>query len=1237
VLSGQNSNNVFEKITTKDGLSHNNVFSILQDKNGFMWFGTQNGLDRFDGINIVSYHHSLTDSNSLSSSNFGKIYQDSYGIFWFGTFGGGLDKYDPNKKEFIHFKHNSNDSSSISNNRIQCIFEDSEGIIWIGTYGGGLNAFYRDRNIFKHYIHNPENTNSIAGNYVKTISEDKNGFIWLGTRSGISIFNKKQNKFIHIKHVAGKSNILSNNNVNSIISDTSNIVWIGTRGGGLNKYNITTGESTVFKHKKSDINSVSSDSIEFLLKDSFGKIWIGTFNNGLDQYDPITNTFMHYKDEFTNAGFGIFNERIEYLYEDKSKILWIGTRGQGVRKLDLKPNKFKFIRFVPGIKNTLPHPNIFTMNTDNSGNLWVGTDGGGVAKYNLKSKQFVKYFKSIPDNNQSIAQNRVWALLVESDDTIWLGTFRKGVDRLIYKNKGYHYEHFVHEKYNPNSLSDNHVTIIFKDSKNRIWVGTQYGLNKIIKDKNRKIEFENYFHEPGNKTTLSNNYITTIYEDKEENIWIGTLKGLNKYNEKNNKFTVYHYFSEDNKKIEFTKVQTVFADRNNIIWIGTESEGLLTLDVAQNKFTRYLNTEMDFSISILAMADDFFGNLWMSTSNGISRFNTKTFIFKNYNLSDGLETQGFNINSCVKDKNGNIYFGSIDGITILNPKNVIENLNIPSIEITDIKVLNQSVFAEEAGVLPSSGINQTEFNLSYKDYFFSIEFVALDYTTPEKNIFEYKMLGVDDKWIKIKNHRYVNFTNLSPGNYTFMVRGANNDGIWNNAGIEIKINIVPPFWKTKWFYLIEFITVLLVFYLYIHFRERKLKADKKNLAEKIKERTAEILQQKEELESQAENLVKINEELKQFSVIISETDNAISIMDSKGDYIWINEGFTRLYGYSLEELVKDKGRRRIGSNSNLKINDLINIWFGDKKTIIYESQNISKSGRKVWAQTTLTPVLNKDRNVERLIAIDSDISDIKEAEEIIIRKNEDITDSIIYAKRIQSAMFPPEKHIENAAVESFLIFKPKEIISGDFYWVTQKNNETVLAVADCTGHGVPGAFMSMLGITLLNKIVNERAILEPANILNRLRIDVINSLRQTGEDMEAKDGMDIALIKFSKPDKLIFAGAMNSCLILRNEEIIELKADKMPIGIHQDANLPFKQQEFKLKKNDKIYLLTDGLIDQFGGENNKKYKLSKLKQLLLKIKDYNLEIQKNYILDSLESWKGNEEQVDDILMVGLMF
>ncbi|MCK4662975.1 MAG: DUF4154 domain-containing protein [Bacteroidales bacterium] len=446
---------------------------------------------------------------------------------------------------------------------------------------------------------------------------------------------------------------------------------------------------------------------------------------------------------------------------------------------------------------------------------------------------------------------------------------------------------------------------------------------------------------------------------------------------------------------------------------------------------------------------------------------------------------------------------------------------------------------------------------------------------------------------------------------------------------------------------------------------------KKQANIRLNEKNVAINQQKEEIQTQAEHLEIINKELEKLSIVASKTDNSVVIANANGDIEWVNDGFTRLFGYTLQEFKKEYGSNIAKTSLNPKIREDIKSCIRDKKTIVYSVLNKTKSGKKIWTQTTLTPILNYDRDIEKLVAIDSDITQIKEAEKEIIRqkdqieehKNEieaqrdeieaqrdmainqrdaikiqkqEIMDSIFYAKRIQNAIMPTNEYISNILSNYFILNKPKGIVSGDFYWVSEHNDMKVIALADCTGHGVPGAFMSMLGISFLNKIVNEKNILEPKEILNRLRENVILALHQTGKTGEATDGMDIAVITIDKYSKnLKYSGAMNPIYHIRDNDLHIFNANNMPISIHHNIEDNFTTNSYKLQNNDMIYLFTDGYIDQFGGENNRKFKSKNFKTLLAEISSLPLDEQEKILDTNMLNWQGDCEQIDDILVMGI--
>lgn len=397
-----------------------------------------------------------------------------------------------------------------------------------------------------------------------------------------------------------------------------------------------------------------------------------------------------------------------------------------------------------------------------------------------------------------------------------------------------------------------------------------------------------------------------------------------------------------------------------------------------------------------------------------------------------------------------------------------------------------------------------------------------------------------------------------------------------------------------------------------------------------------IAQQKEEIEIQSQHLVKVNEELDKLSVIARQTDNGIKILNATGRITWINEGYTKMFGFSLDELQSLNGHNLIGEEANININELVNAWYGDKKPISFESLNKTKKGDEIWTQTTITPILADDGRIDHMVAIEADITKLKTAEREITVKNEDITASISYAKRIQEAMFTPFDIVQKLYPKSFYFQKPKSIVSGDFYWTIQKRNKLVVVCADCTGHGVPGAFMSLLGISFLNKIVNEKGYTSPDVILNRLRLNVINNLNQKAGSNAAGDGMDVSVVCIDLTTKQMqYAGAMNPAYLYRNKEFIELKADRMPVGYFDDEERPFTSKIVKIEKGDQLFLFTDGYHDQFGGNSSAKLKSTRFKAILEKTAAANYEKRKDIIYQEFNNWKGACPQVDDVLVMGI--
>jgi PAS domain S-box-containing protein len=423
----------------------------------------------------------------------------------------------------------------------------------------------------------------------------------------------------------------------------------------------------------------------------------------------------------------------------------------------------------------------------------------------------------------------------------------------------------------------------------------------------------------------------------------------------------------------------------------------------------------------------------------------------------------------------------------------------------------------------------------------------------------------------------------------------------------------------------------------------ELKRAHDHLEEEVKERTKEVIEQNKELEvqrqaieQQAQKLIDINKELERLSLVATKTDNAIMIMDAQANVLWINECFTRLYTYTYDEFIKARGGNLLQTSFNPQIKDALQCCLNTKKSVYYEALNVTGQGKKIWTQTTLTPVVNENGCISHLLTIDSDITLLKDAQQKIEQQTLDITNSIRYASHIQSAILPPTATVNDIFTDFFIYYRPRNIVSGDFYWWHRKNNKLVVAVADCTGHGVPGALMSMLGISFLTELIKTEELHSAAQILERLRRRIKTSLKQTGKENETSDGMDIALCIIDIDENTIqFSGAFNSLVILRNGEITELEGDRMPIGIYHIDNKPFTNKIIPILPNDRFYMYTDGIADQFGGPRNRKFSSRKVKEVIKTIGLKPMNEQKDIVHGMLNNWmEPNYEQLDDICLMG---
>ncbi len=822
-----------------DRLDSPPVFTIIQDKENFIWLGSQTGLIRYDGYQFIAYEVIPFDSNSISNVWVTSIIEDTTGHLWIGTVGGGLNCFNKYTQRFTHFRHDPADSNSLCSDHIFALCKDVDGSLWIGTTEKGLSHLEWDHNILAHFLnfeHNPNDPSSLNDNYIKTIYQDKNGLIWIGTMyGGLNRFDKITGKFTHYQRDPLNPYSLSHNTVSAICEDGSGNLWIGTggwetsQGGGLNKFDPVTEKFTSFRHDPNDPNSISSDLICTMLIDSSGLFWIGTVDGGINVVPAIDlikynrdgknkpPRFIHYRSNPNNR-YNPTTNFILSMMEDKTGNIWFGTKGGGTLYLDRHKHQFTHFRHEPGNPNSLGSNFIWCCMEDSHGNLWFGNDQEGIDRYDRDKNQYIHY-RHDPANPNSLISNQINTIYEDRQGIFWIGTYN-GLD--CFDPKTGVFTHYHHDPNDPFSLGSDLVLPILEDRKGQLWIGTILGgLNLFDREKNRFIRFQN---NPSDPNSIGGNVVSVLYEDSLGDLWIGTQgSGLSRLIWKDPDTTYFKNYLYNPKDINSISYNTIFSitesivHEKGILWIGTPG-GLNRFDKKTGKFNLFSEKDGMPDSFVEGILEDNQGYLWIGMKLGFSRFDPLTKSFKNYNRGDGLPfvafTSGSNA-SCFKNKSGELFFSG-QGVLSFQPDQIKDNPHKPAVCLTGFKIFNESVRPDTSLTF----IKQIK--LSYKQNIFSFRFAALNYTNPQKNQYSYQMEGFQDDWIYNGNDNTATFTNLDPGEYTFRVKGSNNDGVWNEEGTSVKIIITPPFWKTAWFRLLILLAAAGLIYLIYRYRINRL-------------------------------------------------------------------------------------------------------------------------------------------------------------------------------------------------------------------------------------------------------------------------------------------------------------------------------------------------------------------------------------------------------------------------------
>ncbi|WAC13604.1 hybrid sensor histidine kinase/response regulator [Dyadobacter pollutisoli] len=855
-LQAQEKNRPFRHLTTNQGLSQNNVTSIAADRRGFMWFGTQDGLNMYDGYRFMVYHNEPGNAGSLGHSYVHVVFADRNGGLWVGTDDGGISCYNYQTNQFENFRHDPKKMTSIGSNNVLSIAQDLKGNLWIGTDGGGLNYYDTTKKTFRRYVHDPKNTGSLASNSITCVLVDKSGTVWAGSKEkGLDMLDTDSDRFIHYVHDPADPASISNNQLNSIYEDSKNNLWIATEGGGLNLMDRNIGKFIAYRHSSADPQSISHNDVLSITEDKSKRLWIGTRNGGINILEK-NGGFTKYVANKANPE-GINNGSIYSLFCDKMGAMWVGTYSGGVNVMDREPLKFNRYRSNPSEPQGINNDNILSITEDHEGKLWLGTDGGGINVRDRSTNRF-KHYLHQPGKSQSIASNYIISLHEDSNQKMWIGNYKGGIS--VYNRPGDSFSNLNKEGKIKDAIPAN-IHALIDDLKGSLWIGTSDGLLRYDKAKGSYVR---YIHDSEKKGSISSNLILSMHVDRAGVLWIGTEGGgLNFFTEKDNTFTSFLNNLNDPKTISNNLVNCIYDDSKGNLWIGTNG-GLNLFDRVRRQFVSYRQKDGLPNDVIQGMMEDGHGTLWISTNNGLSAFNPATRVFKNFDNSDGLQGTSFNRMSFYKNEAGTMYFGGQNGLNVFHPDSIRYNRSIPPVFITDFQIFNRSVSPQDKdSPIRSHIIEAKDITVSYKDLMLSFEFTALNYTLTRKNKYAYKLEGFDEDWIYPGTIRRATYTNLDPGDYVFRVKASNNDGIWNEAGTSVRLHIIPPFWKTWWFRIIGLLLSLLIIVLLYRARIKVIKRQQIALQNQVEERTKEVILQKQELERQADNLHKLNGELQQ--------------------------------------------------------------------------------------------------------------------------------------------------------------------------------------------------------------------------------------------------------------------------------------------------------------------------------------------------------------------------------------
>jgi ligand-binding sensor domain-containing protein/signal transduction histidine kinase len=893
----QNRDIKFRHLTTAQGLSHDHVQGILRDSEGFMWFATEGGLNKFDGYDFTIFRNNPEDSTSIAENFVSDVIEDKNGNVLVAL-NNGFDRFDRKKNAFFHF--------DVKGFSVRDLFEDSKGNLWLGT-DGGVFQYDLDKGIIRQFNHADNDPASLSHYLVYEMTEDKDHNIWISTRKGLNKLNPATGHITHYFNIPGNDQSVIDDYIRTVFCDSKGNVWAGTRSSGISRIDPKTNRFTNFKHRDGDPTSLCYNDILTFGEDEYGNIWIGTENGGVDLYDYKTNSFKNYTTKKGDA-LSISNPSVHYIYAAKTGDIWIGTYAGGANLVSKYGDKFRYYRQINDDPSSLSSSNVLSLNGDQQGDIWVGTDGNGLNLLDKKTGTF-RHFVHNPNDKTSIKSNYVFSISDFDADNLLLTFYRGGFD--IFNKKSGKSKHFITDQENKDHFGNASILIGFKEDEENVWLGTTSSGYGLVRYNVKNGQYKIYRPDPKNPRSISGAAVTTILKDNSGQLWFGTATGLCRYDREHDDFVMYQYSQADKSSLSHNSIYALFADSKNNIWIGTANGGLNLYLSKSDNFKNFTEKNGLANNTIFGILEGSNGELWLSTNKGISRFNPATGDVKNYDVADGVQGNQFRFNASYKAKDGEMYFGGTNGFNSFYPDKVVENTFVPPIRLTGFEVFNKPVNQSDPESPISESITEAKIiTLPYTQTVFTFKFSALNYTAPEKNRYAYWLKDFDKGWNDIGTKRTVTYTNIDPGEYTFIVKGCNNDGIWNETGTSIKLIITPPFWKTWWFRTLAGAMIIVGLFSIYKLRVASIEKQKVELEHQVFERTREIVAQKEEIESQKESIDEKNAMLENQYLEITAKNQKIMIQSSRIEDAKVEierkNNELNVYNKELENMVKKK-------------------------------------------------------------------------------------------------------------------------------------------------------------------------------------------------------------------------------------------------------------------------------------------------------------------------------------------